>query len=69
MTTLGELETFAAMVGFKYACVSVEVGTGTVTMQCEDSDGNTLTAEGADVDIAMAAMMVRLASLIEGQAS
>ena len=54
---LAELETFAAMVGFHYASVSVEVGTGRVTLQCEDLDG------------AMVAMMAKLGALIEGQAS
>jgi len=64
---LSELETFAAMVGFHYASVSIEVGTGRVTLQCEDRDGQTLTADGTDIDGAMAAMMVKLGALIEGQ--
>jgi hypothetical protein len=64
---LSELETFAAMVGFHYASVSIEVGSGRVTLQCEDRDGQTLTADGADIDGAMVAMMAKLGALIEGQ--
>jgi hypothetical protein len=66
---LSELETFAAMVGFHYANVSIEVGTGRVTLQCEDRDGQTLTADGVDIEAAMVAMMAKLGALVEGQPS
>ena len=64
--SLGELETFAAMVGFRYANMSVDTVTLRVTLQCEDHDGMTLTVEADNADGAMAAMMVKLGSLVDG---
>jgi hypothetical protein len=69
MSDLTDLETMAALVGFKYASVSISTETREVTLQCEDHDGNTLTATGVDITAAMSAMMVTLGSMMdqEGQ--
>jgi len=64
--SLGELETFAAMVGFRYASMTVDTVSLRVTLQCEDHDGMTLTVEADNADSAMAGMMAKLASLVEG---
>jgi alkaline phosphatase len=53
------------MVGFHYASVSVDLVTKAVTVQCEDADGQCLTAEGADVDAAVHAMTAKLAALVQ----
>ena len=65
MACLTDLETSAAMVGFHYASVSVDLVTKAVTVQCEDADGQCLTAEGADVDAAVHAMTAKLAALVQ----
>jgi hypothetical protein len=64
--SLAELETFAAMVGFRYASMSVDTVTLRVTLQCEDHDGMTLTVEADNADSAMAGMMAKLGSLVDG---
>jgi hypothetical protein len=64
--SLGELETFAAMVGFRYASMTVDTVSLRVTLQCEDHDGMTLTVKADNADSAMAAMMAKLASLVDG---
>lgn len=66
MSELTDLETMAALVGFKYASISIDTETKVVTLQCEDHEGETLTAEGDSITGAMGAMMVKLGTLIEG---
>ena len=67
MSDLTDLETMAALVGFKYASVSISTETREVTLQCEDHDGNALTTTGADIDAAMTAMMVKLGSMMDSE--
>jgi len=67
MSDMSDLETMAALVGFKYASVSIDTQSREVTLQCEDHDGNTLTASGADISAAMSAMMVRLGSMMDSE--
>jgi hypothetical protein len=69
MSDMTDLETMAALVGFKYASVSINTETREVTLQCEDHDGNTLTATGHDITAAMSAMMVRLGSMMDSEGS
>jgi hypothetical protein len=67
MSDMSDLETMAALVGFKYASVSIDTESRQVTLQCEDHDGNTLTATGFDISAAMSAMMVRLGSMMDSE--
>jgi len=67
MSDMSDLETMAALVGFKYASVSIDTESRQVTLQCEDHDGNTLTATGVDISAAMSAMMVRLGSMMDSE--
>jgi hypothetical protein len=70
MSELGDLQMMAEMVGFRYANCAIDTVSGRVTLACEDYDGNTLTAEGANLNDAMSGMMARLGAIIEaGQAS
>lgn len=67
--SLSDLETFAAMVGFRYASMSVDTVSLRVTLQCEDHDGMTLTVEAANADEAMAHMMAKLGALVDASQS
>lgn len=67
MSDLTDLETMAALVGFKYASVSINTESREVTLQCEDHDGNQLTTTGIDIDAAMSAMMVKLGSMMDSE--
>lgn len=67
MSDLTDLETMAALVGFKYASVSINTESREVTLQCEDHDGNQLTTTGVDIDAAMSAMMVKLGSMMDSE--
>jgi hypothetical protein len=65
MSELGDLQMMAEMVGFRYANCNIDTVSGRVTLQCEDYDGNTLTAEGENLNEAMGGMMARLGAIIE----
>jgi len=69
MSDMTDLETMAEMVGFRYASVSIDTVSRRVTLQCEDHDGTTITTEAESIDAAVAAMMVKLGSMMsmEGQ--
>jgi hypothetical protein len=66
MSELADLQMMAEMVGFRYANCAIDTVSGRVTLQCEDYDGNTLTAEGDNLNDAMSGMMQRLGAIIEG---
>lgn len=65
MSELGDLQMMAEMVGFRYANCAIDTVSGRVRLQCEDYDGNTLTAEGENLSEAMGGMMAKLGAIIE----
>jgi hypothetical protein len=65
MSDMGDLETMAEMVGFRYANCAIDTVTRRVTLQCEDHDGQTLTVEADSISDAMSAMMVKLGSMLQ----
>lgn len=69
MKSFEELETTAALLGFRNVTISVDVETRAVTLQCEDADGNKITVEVDAVQTAIDRMHGRLAVLLNSEPS
>ena len=67
MSTFEELETSAAMLGFRNVTISVDVETRVVILQCEDAEGNKMTVEVDGVQVAIDRMHAKLAALLNSE--
>lgn len=69
MSTFEELETSAAMLGFRNVTISVDVETRVVILQCEDAEGNKMTVEVDGVQTAIDRMHAKLATLLNSESA
>lgn len=67
MKSFEEVETTAAMLGFRNVTISVDIETRVVILQCEDAEGNKMTVEVDAVQTAIDRMHARLAALLNSE--
>lgn len=67
MKSFEEVETTAAMLGFRNVTISVDIETRVVILQCEDAEGNKMTVEVDGVQTAIDRMHARLAALLNSE--